>query len=303
MAWKDIYRYVATTPWGLAAGLSSSGLGQKFPIYKQASHALKAPEMTSSGTPGNRRSSMNPEVLRRKSSTFTGSGKGGVNRRSTMSEQELSLASTRPQSSFIHSTPNSGKKARFLGDHRLSSSPDGIEKMRDESEDPDTPHPMTYNVVDGLLRKLKAKWQTVHSVFSKFAGRPNEYGGFDWAFDKEQWSNSLRILNLGVSESEIEASFDIIDADASGLITFDELQEAMRAVGHQISLSPEKTPNYSASITPQTPNTFSRSPSLYSVGSVKRDPTPHFLQRGQTPSLPGSISRRLSAASQSLSLD
>jgi hypothetical protein len=46
--WSDIYRYVASTAWGQAAGLKS-GLKNEFPIYQKPEHAFPRSASPSKG--------------------------------------------------------------------------------------------------------------------------------------------------------------------------------------------------------------------------------------------------------------
>ena len=76
-----------------------------------------------------------------------------------------------------------------------------------------------------VLSKMCCKWSTVHAQFSQFNGRPNARGGYDWNFNKQEWVNTLKVLNLGLTESATGLTFDALDDTGSGWVTFENVQE------------------------------------------------------------------------------
>ena len=73
---------------------------------------------------------------------------------------------------------------------------------------------------------MRIKWSTVHAQFSQFNGRPNTRGGFDWNFNRHEWLQTLKILNMGVSEQQIHEVFDFLD-NGTGLVDFQLVQEVL----------------------------------------------------------------------------
>ena len=84
-----------------------------------------------------------------------------------------------------------------------------------------------------VLSKMRIKWSTVHALFSQFNGRPNARGGYDWKFNKEEWVNTLKVLNIGMSQTAIAQTFEALD-DGSGWVEFQNVQEVFLS----LSLSP-----------------------------------------------------------------
>jgi hypothetical protein len=75
-----------------------------------------------------------------------------------------------------------------------------------------------------VLFKMRIKWSTVHAQFSQFNSRPNARGGYDWKFNKEEWVNTLKVLNMGLSEAWLAQTFEALD-DGSGWVEFPQVQE------------------------------------------------------------------------------
>ena len=77
-----------------------------------------------------------------------------------------------------------------------------------------------------VLLKMRIKWSTVHAQFSRFNSRPSARGGFDWKFNKEEWVNTIKVLNMGLSEAWIAQTFEALD-DGSGWVEFTHVQEVL----------------------------------------------------------------------------
>ena len=97
-----------------------------------------------------------------------------------------------------------------------------------------------------VLSKMRIKWSTVHAQFSQFNGRPNARGGYDWKFNKEEWVNTLKVLNIGVSETSIAQTFEVLN-DGSGWVEFQTVQEVVLS---RLFLSPPPQPFRSPSPPP-----------------------------------------------------
>ena len=82
---------------------------------------------------------------------------------------------------------------------------------------------------------MRIKWSTVHAQFSQFNGRPNARGGYDWKFNKAEWVNTLKVLNIGESETSIAQTFEALD-DGNGWVEFHTVQEVF--FSFSLSLSP-----------------------------------------------------------------
>ena len=75
----------------------------------------------------------------------------------------------------------------------------------------------------------------MHAQFSQFNGRPNARGGYDWKFNKAEWVNTLKVLNIGESETSIAQTFEALD-DGNGWVEFHTVQEGF--FSFSLSLSP-----------------------------------------------------------------
>jgi hypothetical protein len=81
----------------------------------------------------------------------------------------------------------------------------------------------------------------VHAQFSQFNGRPNARGGYDWKFNKAEWVNTLKVLNIGESETSIAQTFEALD-DGNGWVEFHTVQEVFFSFSLSLSPPPSARP-------------------------------------------------------------